>query len=183
MKSNIFIKVLDETTIEVDVNYNDMLYRLRCLQGWCRDIDGIGRVNLTFLCNRWGRMRVDNIPNRNKSDADDIFVRSYYVKGRVINKNGKTVIKIYSVHNRLREFSSYFVFLLTLLILAVFGVLKLYTMQPFSYREIILAGLLLLTSLIPIFITTHEDDNYVEILEKLKNEMLKRIEAARRWND
>ena len=182
MKSNIFIKVLDEATIEVDVNYNDMLYRLRCLQGWCRDIDEIS-ASLAFLCNKWGRMRVDNIPNRTRRDSDNLFVRRYYVKGRVINKNGKTVIKIYSVHNRLREFSSYFVFLLTLLILAVFGVLKLYTMQPFSYREIILAGLLLTASLIPIFITTHEDDNYVEILEKLKNEMLKRIEAARRWND
>ena len=57
MKSTIFAKIIDETTIEVQESFDVTVERLMQQQGICRVTDSYGR-DLEFLCDKKGRVRV-----------------------------------------------------------------------------------------------------------------------------
>ncbi len=189
MRSTYFTRILEETTIELDVGYNETLKRLMSFNGTTRETDS-GDRNMQFICTKKGRFRIGSIvssgPNGRRHITERMrFVtagdRSHYIEGRVSPENRKTKITLYVIHRPFWFFSEYLasaILMLGALIYAVMSVIHGVFIQSIP-ALFILAIIAVYT-----FVRAQSiKQNGSEDIEIMKTEALNRIEAIKRWDD
>lgn len=181
MKSTIFTKVIDKTTLEVNESFKDTIDKLRAQQGVCRETDTEGN-KLEFSCSKRGKLMVSNTREYGSSSRS-ANNRMYYVYGKVIRDDEKTKVAIYTVHDRTVIYSRYFSIIFDFLYL-IFTVIMLFLYKA-AIKEIILMFLAVVTlSIFPIVFSSRLEQKYKEKdIEIMKNEIIKRVEAIKRWDD
>jgi len=175
MKTTIFTEVLDETVIEVNEPKEELIKKLRAQRGSCRERDS-DRNELGFFCNKKGEIMVQN-SNNGKPDA-----RTFYITGKVCEQDGKTVVKFYSVRSRSTP--------LFIIVLAIWGILigayyaaKIimeYDFVPSDFYLIAPPILFFFVFLAPLKKARKYKDADLEIMKQI---VINRIEAAKRWDD
>lgn len=176
MKLGRHMVVLEETTIEVGIGFSETVDRLCQQNGLCRETDKYGE-NLYFRCDEKGRISVNDISDKVTSRS-----RFYYVLGEVTEQDGKTAVKICSVYDKSGKYNR--------LVLSGF-----YIFAGVAYTAVMLAvksltktdllaviGLSLLAA-VNIFSGRRERQSKNEDFETMKNEIVKRVRAAEKWDD
>ncbi len=180
MKFSKHYTVLDETVIEVETDFPTTVDRLRSMQGVCRETDN-DQFPLGFTCDKKGRLRVDALYRSTSSNC-----RLNFVVGEVAEQDGKTVAKIYCVHDRSAKVYRYVEWAVYAALFCAFLVFVAYSIKagrPLSRKDVItvvLFALLLFT--IP-FRTKKDAQNQPADLEKMKTEVINRVRAVDRWDD
>ncbi len=175
MKTTIFNEVLDETVIEVKGPLKEVIKKLRAQQGSSRERDS-DRNELGFFCNKKGKIMVLN-SNNGRPDA-----RMFYIKGKVCEQDGKTVVKFYSVKSR----DTAFIIIMYILLIVLTGayyiakIVSEYEIVPSDFLLIVPIVVLALIFFVPIKKAHKHKDADLEIM---KNIVINRIEAIKRWDD
>ena len=185
MKSNIFIKVLGKTTIEIDESASEIIPKLCEQNGRCFEFDSEGR-NFNFYCSKKGRIHVF----RNAGYLDTpfrigyrhAFERNeqdpYRIYGTVREANYKTIITLYSVKKR---FSLAYIIaaLVSAILLAVF-----YTVIHFNFTGeisgniLFYPALLIVTAFASAVYLNSKNKNYKGDLEAMKQAAIYRIKST-----
>ena len=173
MRSTLFNKILDETTVEVDLPRGLVIERLYQLQGPCTVSDSAGD-RLQFFCEKSGRFSFGNIPTRSTHRA----ALPRYVAGEVLEKNGKTVVKIHTVQHRGGGVALAVVLGLDLILLL------LYLLFDFSVKTAPLILFLFGSLIVPTLLSYQNKQTGTAIdTELMKKEVTNRIEAVKRWDE
>lgn len=175
MKSNLFRKVLDCTEVEVNCSYQTTVDRLCELCGEGRNTN-YNDINYMFYCNKKGSFWITT--DRRGRDS------TYGVEGKVVEENGKTKLKIYSVYNKYCRF--YDVFVYGIGVISVFGIVIGLLMSGEVFKiDVEFYKFLLLIPLLIAFIvnSVQEEKSSPHSIEKMKQEVLNRIEAVERWDE
>ena len=175
MKSNLFQKVLDCTEVEVNCSYQTTVDRLRelCVVGRNTDHNDSPYI---FSCNKKGSFLV-TVDRRGRDSA-------YGVEGRVVEENGKTKVKIYSVYNRLRRFYDILVCGVGIISVLWIAIGLLMGEGVFKIDGEFYKFLLLIPLLIAFIVNCiKEEKSGSQSIEKMKQEVLNRIEAVERWDE
>ncbi len=177
MKFPKFYDILDETVVEVETDFYTTVERLQSMQGACRNTDADQCV-LSFLCTPKGKLRVDTVSRRTN--------RLNFVVGEVVEENGKTLVKVYCVHDRSEKKVRnviWTVYALVFVAFVLFGVSALKQGAHMTPKDIGTAvAFFALLAIIP-FRTARETQNQPADLETMKNEMLNRVHAVDRWDE
>lgn len=175
MKIGRFLKILDQTTVSIDLPYATVLERLMALQGECRDKDGLG-VEMEFLCNKKGEFRIANQSRRNRA-------RVCHVAGELIARGNKTDAKIYSLQSKDAKAAKWILAVFGLICLVVCNVgLAHFENAPLSTH--IYISLACLISPAIGFFFDHKEEQYVPAdLEIMKTDILRRLDAVKRWDE
>ena len=147
MKNTIFNKILEETVVEVKTNKPDAINKLIMQNGKCRNTT-TDQDYLWFYCHKNGKLLVSDW-NPYSSSRHNHNTLCYYVMGRVVVENGKTLVKIYSLYSRSEKVFRYFMIGLGLLVSASCFVSLLLLEEPKSKKEIL--GALFLVAVAPFF--------------------------------
>lgn len=178
MKSSLFRTVKLVKTIELKIDEKTAIKRLQSLENNCYTRDGNGEL-IAFYCTDKGQLIVSSSA-RSRSISS---IRANDVRGQIENEGGKTVVKIYSVHDRSAAIIKY--------LLAVFSVVYvIYAMADVIYTKSgistadILAFVLGGVFVASIFISTRSENKNTNLdFEIMTREIERRLEAAERWND
>lgn len=186
MKSNIFKDVLEEITLEVNENKEETIAKLRLQMGFCSSQDS-DDDQLFFWCTKKGKLGFFTQPTRESSPLPYFYYynmdsRIYSVRGKVLSENGKTVVKLYSVYNRLNSALRLIDLVTTFLVLALVFVIKGFTRVESPPGDLLkLVGALILAG-VSTFIFTSEKRNKYSDLELMKQEVINRVKAVDRWD-
>ena len=172
-----FGKILEEITIESSVGYKETIDKLVAQRGPCQTPKKFG-VQVHFDCTSKGEIRF-------LDPAGEYGGAMYDVEGRVEEQDGKTIVKIYSIQRFSRKFRRYSS------IIAGIAMIAIEVFCVIMYKESVLQkeGLWLVFALAPITtILTFRSYNRVEKnrdyrINFLKNEIIKRVENIKRWDD
>lgn len=175
MKTTIFKEVLDETVIEVKGPIKEVIKKLRAQRGSSRERDS-DRNELGFFCTKKGKIMVLN-SNNGRPNA-----RTFYITGKVCEQDGKTVVKFYSVKNRETAFVIIMYALLVILVGAYFvaKTVSEYEIVPSDLLLIVPIVVLALTLFVPIKKAHKHKEADLEIMKQI---VINRIEAIKRWDD
>ncbi len=177
MKRSKYKQILDETSITLKESRNVVIDRLIQQNGSCRSNDTYGGY-LCFRCDKNGRFRVDDSGNSRYSDR----YRTHYVEGEVLEENGKTVVKIYSVHSKMLKIVRY----VTTIIAAIYCICAFILM---SYLDSGISTKLVVAVLPVAFVyfivfsrMNKESKNKSVDFEIMKQEVINRVEAVKLWD-
>ena len=178
MKSTLFKTVKLVKTIELKIDKKTAIKRLQSLENNCYTPDGNGEL-IAFYCTDKGQLIVSSSA-RSRSISS---IRANDIRGQIETEGGKTLVKIYSVHDRSAAIIKY--------LLAVFFVVYvIYTMADVIYTKSgvsmadILAFVLGGVFIASIFMSTRsENKNTNSDFEIMTREVERRIAAAERWDD
>ncbi len=179
MKSTAFIKILDETIIETSESLDATIDRLMQQQGVCYQKDSQNNP-LEFTCTQKGKLWV-NSPYRRSNTIS--MHRAHYVRGEVfVAEDGKTKVSICTVHNRTAMFLRWFEVLLFMIVLTLYISLDFITRMPVQLLllELILGIVLLIVLLAN---NNGERKNKTADMEIMKSEIIRRVEAVKRWEE
>lgn len=178
MKSTYFTKIIDETTIEVDDSRQGTIDKLRQQNGVCYSTDG-NQTELRFNCSKRGKISIDN----NLSGRSIDGCRFYYVVGEVLSEKNKTVVKIYSIYRKDEWIFRILAILIYLVTIMLYFLIKLKSGSTISAADIF--GVLLLGVIMTIFVfsSTKELEHRDTDLALMRDEVVKRVEAIKRWDD
>ena len=178
MRSTGFIKILDETILESGQSFDTTIDRLMALQGECYQKDSQNEP-LAFLCTKKGKLRVGALYSRHRIASNH---KTYYVRGQVFTENGKTKVAICTVHDRTAVFLRWFEVLVLVLVVTFYLFIDFVTRMPalLLLIELILGVIFLIAML------THNNamqKNKTADLEIMKSEVIRRVEAVKRWDE
>ena len=159
----------------IKCKYQTTVDRMCEMQGEGHKTD-YNNCSFVFFCNKKGYFWVST--NHRGRDS------TYGVEGRVVEENGKTKAKIYSVYNRYCRFFEVFVY--SAVILCLIGtVVGLFMGENMFENAVDYYRFLIAIPLIIILIATSfkEEKCSADTLEKMKQEVLGRINAVERWDD
>ncbi len=179
MKSTIFKKIIDETTIEVNESFDVTVARLRQQQGMCRETDSLG-IDLEFQCDKKGKLCICHFSRHRKKRE---FNRIYCVSGEVVTENNKTKVKIYTIHNKYYLAMSV-IFAIIEFVLVLLYILSIsFSIYEPSKKDILIAILGIFAVVYPLHRDSIERRNKDIDLEIMKNEIVKRVTAIDKWDD
>ncbi len=170
-----FGKILEEVTIESAVGFDETIAKLREQQGPCSDENSFG-VRMWFSCTKKGAIRFTN-------SRGEYGYSIYFVEGRVVEQNGKTVVKIYFMENNVERIHRLIAVILGIALI-IFGTIQ--AIKEKSLFTIETGGLLALWifSIANAIHTTRLAKKNKEFnFEVCKKEIIERVEAIKRWND
>ncbi|HIZ17407.1 MAG TPA: hypothetical protein H9675_07590 [Firmicutes bacterium] len=182
-------KIIDELTMEVDESYQETINKLRQQNGKCAVTDSNQR-NLMFYCTKKGKMGIietDYFGHR-RFYIDHLWLselrsRTYYVTGKVLTENGKTVVKIYSFYSRAFLSNRIFGILLNVVFIVFLFAILFLSGNPITVKDILIIIALGLIFSVFDFAIFKELKNKETDLEIMKNEIIKRVNAIKRWDD
>lgn len=180
MKSNIFLKVIDQKILDVDQNFELVVNRLRLQEGICREKDSDGD-RLQFTCSKKGKFMVSNVRNSNRSRRID-NERIYFVSGNVIPDGAKTKIYIYTVKDCTITYFKWASLIgdIVWFFLSIF--LMLFTDVSIDKKILIVSYIFIL--LLSVFLALSNQQDYSkEDIDIMQNEVIKRVHALDRWDD
>jgi len=164
---------IEETTVEVSLPRHVVVERLQQLQGRCSVSDSNDDA-LEFTCSPKGRFSVDNAYSRSRYQVH----LPCYVTGEVTEENGKTVVRFYTVR-RSGGGAAFAAVLISNLVLLLF-----YFLLSLSAKEGLLLLVIMGLSTASMFLTYRSKQKSVPIdTELMKQEVLNRIEAVKRWEE
>lgn len=180
MKSNIFLKVIDEKILETQQDFGLVVNRLRLQEGICREKDSDGD-RLQFTCSKKGKFMVSNIRNSNRSRRIDND-RMYFVRGKVVPEGAKTKIYIYTVKDCTITYSKW-ASLIGDIIWFFFSIfLMLFTDVSIDKKILVVSYVAML--LLSVFLSLSNQQDYrEEDIKIMQNEVIKRVHALERWDD
>ena len=173
MKSTFFNEILVETTMQVNDSYQGAINKLRLQNGRCSNRGKNGEF-FRFKCSVKGKMTIDN-------DVPVIFVggSKYYAAGEVLVEDKKTVVRVYSAHNRLRLAVRIFItFLFALLLIAGIQTYPFTNSLLVAVLKILCIAVMLVCDIVMI---VKEGRKKTTDLELMKDEIIKRVEAINHW--
>ena len=175
MKLPRYLKVLDKQVVELDMPLDIVLERIVELRGVCREEDSMQKA-LVFFCDQKGRFAVSNPVSRNNE-------RSYYIRGEIFAEDGKTKVAIYSVHDRYTTVFKWLAFLLLFAGWIFYACLLFSTGVPLEKKQLL--ELLIFPVFVVIFfaLTFREKGNKTVDFNVMKEEVFKRLDAVKRWDD
>lgn len=182
MKSTVFKKILDQTTLEINVPYETMVQRLRAQEGACYEIDHLD-YNFYFHCNKKGVFRINSsAPTSHPGNRSEAVYRSYYILGKVLSEQNKSKIHIYTVNDRGNKVYLLFDAFLGLLFMA-FYLFTLSLAPELGSKRIYLFLMMLIFSCDGLFRLISDHNHKIPEMETMKEIALRKIEAAKRWNE
>lgn len=183
MKSNWFRKVLKEEIVEIDDTVPGVIEKLRSLNSFATERDSNNEL-FQFICNKKGVFSIAHCfdCDKHKCQSAHQWDREFYISGRVFSENGKTYIKYQHVNNKLIGLSVVLGIVYELLLVVFYIVLN----EVFEIRDIRIWPLALLV--IPLETATivriKNQREFKDVdLYKMENDMQRRINAVKRWND
>lgn len=176
MKSSKFKQILDETSITLNESRNVVINRLMQQNGICRNEDTYGSY-LWFGCNKKGVFRV-NSPGKHHDGRGS---RTYCVEGEVIEENGKTIVKIYSVYNKTLRIFTYISAIISVMY-AMFLILIMYFNTGFSTMLVATILPLVFVYYISFSKFCKDEKNKNADFEIMKREAINRVEAIKLWD-
>lgn len=175
MKSTFFKEYFDEVVLEVDDSYQGTIRKLQAQQGICSEEASEGDL-LVFRCDKKGKFRIDTNVDRRRNSISDF--RPYYVEGRVLEKDGKTVVEISSVFDKTNLFFQYFK-LATLGISLVLGIILGVASETFFSTGTIILFALSAGLLFSFFFNNAEQRS--SDLNLMREQVIRRVENMKRW--
>lgn len=170
-----FGKILEETTVESSVGFDETIAKLRLQQGPCSDEDSIG-VRKWFSCTKKGVVRFT-------ISSGDYGYGIYSVEGRVVEQNGKTLVKIYCLKSRYQKWDR-IASIITGILLIVFITIQAIKEHVIFQKETLVLLLVWIFSVAStIYNTKRLEKNKNFDFEVFKNEIIERVEAIKRWDD
>lgn len=111
-----FGKIIEEITIESSVGFDETIAKLREQQGefFC---ESMPQTPFLLTCNNNGIIKMGKSYH---SHLKAYLYRFYYVRAEVLEQDGKTIVKIYSVKNTLNFILGYAFIILTILYCIIF---------------------------------------------------------------
>lgn len=179
MKSTFLNEIIDQTSIEVKATRQQTIDRLMALSGFLRDKDSNDSC-LLFDCDKKGRISIDYPHRRRQADF-----RIYYVEGEVTEKDGRTVVNIYSIHSRFTSFLMMFFAVAVALMLAITVYITTATKGNIlpGGEELLTLALGSLLVFWEIACVARQKKNKARDLELMKKAVTDRITAVERWDD
>ncbi len=178
IKSGLFTKVKFEKKLYSDESVKDTISKLMQQNGFCRETD-TNQELIEFFCTEKGYMWVDEpASSRGRGTA-----RIFSVRAQVEEENGKTVVNIYSVYNKSEKPFRYFsiaIYVLIILGYIVSGFIFKLPMTVKTFLTMLLAGFFVFWIA---FSTSKEKGAKIKDLDIMVNEIVKRVEAIKRWDD
>ena len=170
MKSTLFTKIIDETTYEVCGTREDVIDKLRQLQGVCRETISDDR-KIEFYCSKKGNISISNPYNKyiENQHSTELF-------GKVVSENNKTYIKIYVTYNKFTNFLKKSICLIDVLV-AVLAMI--FVDKPYSFIVLFICFIFFVYNLIS---CNNEKDSAPFDSDILKQEIEKRIDALKNWD-
>lgn len=180
MKNTIFTKILEETVIEVNGNTVDAIDKLIMQNGPCKQTI-TENTKVFFHCSKNGDFFVtDNNPNKIYSRRGNTLC--YYVRGKVANENGKTLIKIYSVYSRSAKAFEYMSFGLCVAVIGYTLVSWLALGETISKADIFSKLVLAVLMVSVAFRVRKLTKNHKKDLAVMRDEAVRRAEAINSWD-
>jgi len=178
IKLGLFTKVKFEKKLYSDESVKDTIFKLMQQNGFCRETD-INQEPIEFFCTKKGYMWVDEpASSRGRGTA-----RMFSVRSQVEEENEKTVVNIYSVYNKSEKPFRYFSIAIYVLIILgyiassfVFGL----PLTVKAFFTMLLAGFFVFWL---VFSTSKEKGAKTKDIDIMVDEIVKRVEAIKRWND
>ncbi len=174
MKSTKAKEILEETSLTLKESRADVISKLMQMQGCCRNEDS-QKETLFFSCYKDGTFYVNTNYRRREN-------KTYYIQGEVVEENGKTIIKIYSVHEKTNVVFRFIT--LAFILLCIIGIILLY-----FYADILLAKELfasIATFAVVLIIFLYKGKNEVKNknvdFDIMKQEVINRVEAVKNWD-
>ena len=177
MKKNFYTDIIDETEIKLNENFEDTVSRLMAQNGVCRSTDSQD-MELMFYCDKKGRISVFNSARRS-----DVAERIYYIAAEVIDDNGKTKVKIQTLHDRSTVTFRIISVVFYLILISVYIVFLFFNNSPVTIRELIPIPIFIFLLINIFFHTNKENKNKTDDIDIMKAEIINRVEAVKRWND
>lgn len=178
MKKRLFTEIIDETVIELDVDFEDTVERLIDQEGICRTTDSQD-IPFIFDCDGKGRFSVFNAVGY----RSDFAQRIYSVEGEVKSEDGKTKVYIYTLYDRSARWSRYFGAVLYLLFMVAYILFICFRTEPLQLFDFIFIAVYSLFIARIFFHTNKEKLNKTNDIEIMKSEIIRRVEAIKRWDD
>lgn len=175
VKSTFFKKVLYEKTFEINDSVEGAIQKLRQLDEMGELVENI---RLVFYCNKRGKITVTNYNKIGASGFAD--TNNVDIKGKIVCENGKTVLKAYAI---------YYKWLMPLVLL-VSGLCFAFLIAVFSMiiPNIKLSDFILfpivafLVFSVPIISISAKQNKRVIFLEKMEEEITRRIKIINLWD-
>lgn len=181
MKSTFFKEYFDEVILEVNDTYLGTINKLRAQQGICSEDDGSGDY-LRFTCTQKGKLRVDRVDTEaSRRPRNQYTYRTYYVEGKVVEASGKTLVKIYSVFDKWRFFFRYSMWSMFLVFAVIYAILRISGGLPFSQQDILFCAVYGVLLAFGYFINRKQNER--SDLDLMKNQVIKRVENIKRWDE
>lgn len=177
MKKNFYTDIIDETVIELNENFEDTVSRLMAQQGVCRSTDSQD-MGLVFYCDKKGRISIFNSAHRS-----DVSYRIYSVVGKVVSENGKTKVKIQTLHDRSTVIYRIITAVSYLILITIYIAFLFFNNSPITIRELIPIPIFIFLFFNVFFHSNKETKNKAADIEIMKQEIINRVEAVKRWND
>lgn len=175
MQKNKHTNILDETIIEINETCEETVSRLMAQQGLCRTEDSQA-IPLWFYCDKKGRISISN-------NARYTPNRIYSVKGKVITEDGTTKVKIQTLHNRSTVIMRIIDIISDFLVLGIYVLFLILKNPPLTIRDLIPIPIIAINTLRIFFHTNKEKNNKTTDIAIMKQEIINRVEAVKRWDD
>lgn len=172
-----FGKILEETTIESSADYKETIEKLMLQRGPCNTKKSFG-VQQYFDCTPKGEIRFTYATGK-------FGYTMYDVEGRVEEQDGKTIIKIYTLQRQSKILKRYGSIILAILLIAIEALYIIKFKESLLKQDGIWTALIMLPiGVIMSFRAIKYADKTKEYrIGVLKNEIVKRVEAIKRWED
>lgn len=186
MKSTVFRKIVNEEFIEVDKSVPETIECLRSQSGRVSELES-ERIGIYLECSKKGKIRVYysfvRYYWRNQSR-----LKPYSVYGRVVSKDGKTYIKVTSVFNKVNTIIRMLDFPLTIILLPLVFLkdIRLWLQIPINYLIIavtICLAILGFNMAEYYKVAAKEKKLGTKIVTLLENEIKRRVENIKRWDE
>ena len=179
MKSTLFKEIMDQNFMVIDLSPAETIRRLRAQNGYCYEEDSMD-YHYSFSCSKKGKFTI-NVNNSTRSRSAAIY-RSYYILGEVLNEQGKSRINICSINDRSNKLFLLFDALLGLIQVILYIILLL-KVPSLGIWRFWLFLMMLVVSGDGLFRLISEQNHKVPDIETMKRIALRKIEAARRWEE
>lgn len=168
MKSKIFKEVLNEEYIEVNKTVPETI---RCL---CEQSNFSRDNDVYFECTKKGEIR---------TLCSSVKFPIYRVSGDVFSKDGKTYVKITSVYNKWDIFDRVFSMVLNILPYAALILILCFGKINDPYLFALAVAGVAIGIIMPIFKMKRRRKRGPELVEKMENEIKRRVKNIERWDD
>ena len=168
-------KILEEITVKSCADFSETIAKLQAQQGPCSDPDSYGNRKW-FTCSKKGVIRFTNA-------ARDYGGSIYFVEGRVEEQDGETVVKIYSLKSNFEKYHRWFEIILNVVVICAMTVISIKMRTPFTTQNGVLLVLWALSTAITIHNTRQSEKHKDYNLNVMKNEIIERVEAIKRWDE
>lgn len=138
---------------------------------------------LEFICDKKGRFWITHLRTRYADISPKGSSLTYYVMGEFVEEDGKVKAKLYSIYDKSTYFIRRIAIILDALITPIY-LAVLFATHNFNVVSVLLIVLVNILLIMYAEMSLNKSRaNKEEDLEKMKDEVISRINAIDKWND